>query len=157
VRSSSRNSGSVKFDCSARYARCLLWLAPLAARFAGKPAFSSDRTEQCVEESALLLTPFVGSSYSQLAAGAGARCARSVFWRSAARTSRARIAPGSRLFRRHSGTKSASPRFSSARRRAIGANPSHWPANASRSRPNTPRLCLCTVTSGRVSSRSSAS
>ena len=33
----------------------------------------------------------------------------------------------------------------------------HWPAKASRSLPNTPRPCFCTVTSGRVSSRNSAS
>jgi hypothetical protein len=60
------------------------------------------RRNACVGELALFSTRFVGSS-----------C------RSAARTSRARIALGSRRHRCRSGTKSVSPRSASARRRAI--------------------------------------
>ena len=72
-------------------ARCGRRLAPLAAIFAGEPPSSSSPTKQLCEKSALLSTGFVGCS-----------C------RSAARTSRARIALGRRLLRHRSPTKSAS-------------------------------------------------
>jgi hypothetical protein len=44
--------GSGRFDCSARCARCISWLASLAAIFAGKPPSSSDPTNGRVGESA---------------------------------------------------------------------------------------------------------
>ena len=70
--------------------------------FAGEPPSSSNPTKRLSRKVSSVPTGFVGSS-----------C------RSAARTSRARIALGSRLLRRRSGTKSMSPPSSSARRRAI--------------------------------------
>jgi hypothetical protein len=71
-------------DCFARQARCVHWLAVFVA------------SDERLGRGSSILTRFVGFS-----------C------RSAARTSRARIAFGCRLLRRRSGTNSVSPRSSS--------------------------------------------
>jgi hypothetical protein len=46
------------FDCSARYARSVQWLAPLAAMFAGEPLISSDPTKRSWDKSTLIFDAF---------------------------------------------------------------------------------------------------
>src|SRR4029453_7616119 len=74
--------------CSTRCARCVSWLAPLAAMFAREPPSSLDPTKLLVNELAFVSSRLLVSS-----------C------RSAARTSGARIAVCSRRLRRRPGTK----------------------------------------------------
>jgi hypothetical protein len=91
------------FDCSARWrSLCLMARSARCDVRRGSRRLRPIRRNACVGESPLFLRRFVGFS-----------C------RSAARTSRARIAPGSRRLRRHWWTKDISPPSSSARRRAI--------------------------------------
>jgi hypothetical protein len=90
------------FDCSARWRSLCPMARSARSMFAGEPPSSSEPTKRPSTKTALFSTGFVGSS-----------C------RSAARTSRARIALCNRLLRRRSGTKKHVSPSSSAQRRAI--------------------------------------
>jgi hypothetical protein len=109
---------------------------PLAATFAGLPPSSSDLAERKGRCSAI-------SSCTQLAAGAGARCTRALFERSAARTSRIRRRRrrSHRIARRRAaeeradtllvGERRQSRRLSPARSGASGSEQSNRGKNAS--------------------------
>ena len=53
----STSARAIRFDCSARQARCVQWLAPLAAMFVGEPPSSSYPTKRSCAQPAPPRTP----------------------------------------------------------------------------------------------------